>query len=343
MITASPYGTLHDGTPVTRYRLQAGPAAYADVLDYGATLQSLVLPDRNGNPVDVVLGYDSIRGYEAGDCYFGATVGRCANRIGNAAFTIDGTAYSLDANDGKNHLHGGLEGFDSRMFTAEISGETLLLSLVSPDGDQGYPGRLSLTVAYSFDEDKVLTLRFRAGTDRDTVVNLTNHSYFDLSGGRAPMEQRLQLHADRFCENDEHTLPTGRLLPVHGTPFDFTTEKPLSRDLSAEDPQLLLCNGYDHNFDLGGSGALRPAARLRSDDTGVAMTLSTDMPGVQLYTGNFVHGTGKGGREYHAHDAVCLEPQFFPNAMAVEDFEKPILRAGETYDRTIVFAFHADP
>ncbi len=342
MITAFPFGTLPDGTSATRYRLQAAPDAYADILDYGATVQGLVLPDRNGRPVDIVLGYDTLEGYVSGDCYFGATVGRCANRIGNAAFTIDGKTYSLDANDGRNHLHGGLEGFDRRMFRAEIAGDTLRLSLVSPDGDQGYPGRLSLTVEYSFDERRVLTVRFRGETDKDTVVNLTNHSYFDLSGGQAPMEQVLWLRADRFCENDENTLPTGKLLPVQGTPFDFTTEKPLSRDLNAKDPLLLSCNGYDHNFDLGGGGTLQPAARLSSGVTGIAMTLSTDMPGVQLYTGNFVHGTGKGGREYRSHDAVCLEPQFFPNAMAVADFEKPILRAGETYDRTIVYAFHTE-
>lgn len=339
MITSHPFGTLSDGTPVTRYRLSGGKHAHVDILDYGATVQSLVVPDRCGRPTDVVLGYDDARGYETGQVYFGATIGRHANRIGGGVFTLNGVTYTLAQNNGPNHSHGGPIGFDRRLFDAEIAGDQLILRLVSPDGDQGYPGTLSLAVTFSFSRGNALTIRYEATTDRDTVVNLTNHSYFDLSGGIAPMGQLLRLDADYFTENDENTLPTGRILPVAGTAFDFTAEKPVGRDIESGEEQLRLCRGYDHNFVLKNSGQLQPFARLYSEETGISMTAATDLPGVQLYSGNYVEGRGKGGRRYNIRDGVCLETQFFPNAMAIDGFQKPILRAGETYDHTTVYQF----
>ena len=339
MITSRPFGTMPDGRPVTCYRLTGGPKAYADILDYGGTVQALVVPDQNGAPVDVVLGYDDLDGYRSGTCFFGATVGRHANRIGGAAFTLGGNTYTLGKNSGPNNLHGGPEGFDRRLFSGEIDGDRLKLRLTSPHMDQGFPGELQLTVTFTFSPENELTIRYEAVCDRDTVVNLTNHSYFDLSGGRNPMGQLLRLDADRFCEGDENTLPTGRLLEVEGTPFDFREEKPVGRDLHTVTPQLTMCGGYDHNFVLKNGGRLRTFARLRSPETGIAMRSATDLPGVQLYSGNFVTGTGKGGRAYGANDAVCLESQFFPNALAVEGWDKPILRAGEKFDHTTVYAF----
>ncbi len=335
MITSHLFGTLTDGTPVTRYRLTGGGGAYADILDYGGTIQALVVPDREGRPTDVVLGYDTPREYQAGTLYFGATIGRHANRIGRGRFTLDGVSYALDCNCGPNHSHGGLQGFDRRMFTGEIHGDLLQLHLISPHGDQGYPGKLTVTVTFSFSPDNVLTIRHQAVTDRATLVNLTSHSYFDLSGGQNPMGQLLRLPAEAFTENDENTLPTGRILPAAGTAFDFSVEKPVGRDIDLPQEQLRRCRGYDHNFVLSPGGV----ASLRSRETGIAMTLETDLPGVQLYSGNYVEGVGKGGRIYHPRDGVCLEPQFFPNAMAMDTFQKPILRPGQVYDHRIRYGF----
>jgi aldose 1-epimerase len=309
-----------------------------DILDYGGTVARLVVPDKDGVLRDVVLGYDSLEGYIQGQLYFGATVGRHANRIGGGTFTLNGTTYELEKNSGPNHSHGGFRGYEHRMFQGETQGNTLLLHLHSPDGDQGYPGELNLTVSFSFSQENALTIHYQATTSRDTVVNLTNHSYFDLSGGADPMGQLLRLSADAYTENDENTLPTGVISPVEGTPFDFRQEKALGRDIGVENQQLQFCRGYDHNFVLGGGGAFLEFARLRSPETGITMTAATDMPGVQLYTGNFTQEP-KGKRPYNPRDGVCLETQFFPNAMAIPAFQKPILRAGAVYDHQTVYAF----
>jgi aldose 1-epimerase len=221
-----------------------------------------------------------------------------------------------------------------------VAGDALRLHLTSQDGDQGYPGTLQVTVTFQFSEDGTLSIHYLGTTDRDTVVNLTNHSYFDLSAGAAPLAQRLQLTARYYTENDENTLPTGVIAPVAGTPFDFTQEKSLGRDIEEDHPQLLRCRGYDHNFVLENDGTLQPFGTLWSPETGIALEASTDMPGVQLYTGNFVEEPqGKAGRHYVPRDGVCLETQFFPNAMGVRDFQKPILRAGDTYDHRTTYRF----
>ena len=339
MITSSKFGTLPDGRAVTCYRLTGGPGAYAEVLDYGGTVRSIVVPDKERTPTDVVLGYDNLQGYMEGSCYLGATIGRNGNRIKNAEFTLNGRTYCLAKNDGVNNLHSGPDGYERRLFRGEIDGDSLKLHLVSPDMDQGFPGELQLTVTFTFSPENVLSIRYEAVCDKDTVVNLTNHSYFDLSGGRDSMGQILRLDADRFCEGDESTLPTGRLLDVAGTPFDFRTEKPLGRDVDAKNLQLTWCGGYDHNYALNNHGTLQEFAWLRSPATGISMTASTDLPGSQLYSGNYVTGTGKGGRTYKARDAICLESQFFPNALEVKDWEQPILRAGEVFDHTTIYAF----
>ena len=337
MITSRPFGLLSDGTPVTCWRLEQ-EGAYVDITDYGAAIVSIVVPDRNHQPADVVLGYEDAGGYEQNKGCLGATVGRHANRIGGGWFTLNGRTYHLETNNGPNHLHGGTDSYYRRMFRGEAEGDTLRLFLHSPDGDQGYPGNLELTVSYTFAHRR-LEVRFEAVCDQDTVLNLTNHSYFDLSCGADPMGQLLTLAAERFCENDENTLPTGRLLPVEDTPFDFRQEKPVGRDLAAEDVQLLRCGGYDHNFALDNGGVLTPCAILRSPETGIRMVLSTDLPGVQRYSANSLRGTGKGSRVHGKNGAVCLEPQFFPNALHNPQWEQPVLRAGEKFDRHIVYQF----
>lgn len=338
MITKRIFGVLPEGETVTAFRLTGGEGAYVDILDYGATIQSLVVPDGQGRPVDVVLGYDTPGEYAANDKFLGATVGRHANRIGGAAFTLNGVTYSLEANNGPNHLHGGPQGFDSRMFTPEVEGDTLKMHLISPEGDQGYPGALKLTVVFRFSAENCLTIRYLATTTRDTVVNLTNHSYFDLSGGKAPMGQLLRLDADSYTENDENTLPTGVIAPVAGTPFDFRSPKAVGKELHGDHDQLKKCGGYDHNFVLNHAGSYRVFGWLASPDTGITMEAGTDLPGVQLYSGNFLSGSGK-GISHAPNAALCLETQFFPNGMAIPHFEKPILRAGEQYDHVTTYRF----
>ena len=338
MITSRPFGTLTDGTPVTCYRLSAAAGAYVDILDYGATVQSIAVPNRQGALTDVILGYPSAADYEAGSFYFGATVGRHANRIGGGRFTLNGVTYTLERNSGPNHSHGGFCGYHQRMFVAEIHGDTLDMHLFSPDGDQGYPGNLRLTVRYRFADDLRLSIKFLAVCDQDTVVNLTNHCYFDLSGGQAPMEQLLQICAEQYTENDENTLPTGVVASVAGTPFDFRQPQPIGRDLSADCQQLHHCNGYDHNFVLKNGGSMQTAARLYSPVTGIVMEEATDLPGLQLYSGNFIDAPN-GLRPYGFRSGVALEGQFFPNAMAIAAFQKPILPAGQTYRHNITYQF----
>lgn len=344
MITAHPFGQLPGGTPVTRYRLQNSENAYVDILDYGATIQSLVMPDKYGMATDVVLGYDTLGGYTQGTLYFGATVGRHCGRIGGGCFMLNGRIYVLERNSGPNHLHGGLLGFDRRMFTAEaLPNNCLCLHLTSPDGDQGYPGTLELSVYFTLFETNTLSIRYVGASDQDTLLNLTNHSYFDLSGGQDAMGQTLWLDAETYAENDENTLPTGVLSPVAGTPFDFSRGKLLRRDLEAEDRQLKLCRGYDHSFLLRRSGSLREFARLSSPITGIVMQAATDLPAVQLYTGNFVEEkNGKGGRHYKPHSAVCLETQFLPNAMNIPGAETPVLKAGTEFDHSTAFVFSVE-
>ena len=340
MITKRPFGTLSDGTPAAIYRLTGGNGAYVDILDYGATIVSIVVPDKNGSLTDVVLGYDDASGYEKGTLFLGATVGRHANRIGGGCFTLNGTTYQLECNDGPNHLHGGSQGYHQRLFAAEIADDTLKMSLISPDGDQGYPGEFQLTVEFSFSQDNRLTIHYLGTTTKDTVVNLTNHSYFDLSGGENAMGQILKIDAEAYTENDANTLPTGVIAPVAGTPFDFRTGKPVGQDLTMENQQLAFCKGYDHNFVLPSPGTYREFASLTSPLTGITMAAGSDLPGMQLYGGNFIEDeNGKNGRHYTPNTAICLETQFFPNAMAVASFEKPILRAGETYDHVTTYRF----
>lgn len=332
------FGYLPDGRAVTAYELEGSQGAYAEILDYGATVLGIHVPDRDGILRDVTLGYDELASYTASDKFFGVTAGRCANRIGYGRFTLNGKTYTLDINSPPHHLHGGARGYQHRMFSARQHEGALILGLYSPDGDQGYPGSLELSVTFRFTPQNELHILYRGTTDQDTLLNLTNHSYFDLSWGQDPLGQSLWIDADRFAENDENTLPTGRLLPVKGTPFDFTVEKPLGRDIDLPDTQLIRCRGYDHNYQLNSGDG--PCARLYSSSTGIAMTVKTDMPGMQVYSGNFIGGTkGKNGRVYRPHDGICLETQFFPNAMAIDGFEKPILRAGETYLHETVYGF----
>ena len=305
----------------------------AEVLAYGAALRRLVF-----GGMDVVLGYDTLLEYERNDGCFGATVGRVCNRIGGASFTLNGKTYPLAKNDGENHLHGGVQGFDKRIWIAESLPDGVRLRRLSPDGEEGYPGALNVSVTYRLD-GAALQIEYEAESDADTLCSLTNHSYFNLNGGGTAMEHTLTLAAETYLETSPGCLPTGRALPVAGTPFDFRTAKPVGRDIDAPAEQLQLVNGYDHHFCIEGGG-LRRAAVLRGDRSGITLTLDTTSPGVQLYTANWLsRRNGKGGAVYEPRCAVCLEPQFPPDAVHHPAFPQPLLRKGEVYRHCTIYTF----
>ena len=330
------FGNLQDGRAVTAATLRNKSGAALMVLDYGATVQSLCVPNRDGGQTDVVLGYDTAAGYGTNDAYLGATIGRVGNRIGNAEFSLNGRRYVLAKNDGANHLHGGNEGFDKQFWRMAAQGESLLCWRTSPDGEEGYPGNLDVRVCFTLTEDNTLRIVYDAETDADTLVNLTNHSYFNLNGGGDVLGHRVQIFAERFAENGEGCLPTGRLLPVDGTPFDFRSEKRIGADIDADDEQLRLAGGYDHNYVLSG----KKAAVLYSPDTGIEMTVTTDLPGMQFYSGNFLTDRqGKQGGAIHRRDAACFETQLYPNAMNCYGFPSPVLRAGKHLHSETCYSF----
>lgn len=340
-IQVKEFGKTADGRQVSVYRMTNASGAYVDVLDYGCTLQSICVPDKDGNLVDVCLGYDTVAEYEAHDGYLGAFIGRHANRIKEGKFTLNGVDYTLAVNNGPNHLHGGLKGYDKVVWATSVASDRLIFTHTSPDGDEGYPGTLILSIVYSFDDNNTLTLTYDAVCDADTVVNFTNHCYFNLNGqgtGTAT-DLTLQIHGDEFTENDENCLPTGKILAVEGTPFDFREPKTIGRDIGADDVNLKNGKGYDHNFVLRGEG-LREVCVLSSEKTGIVCTTRTTQPGIQIYTGNFLtERQGKGGTTYHFRDAVCLETQHFPDAIHHENFPSSVLKKGETYHQVTKYTF----
>lgn len=346
MIEKELFGYTATGEPVARYLMTNARGMTVCVLDRGAVLQSILVPDQSGELVDVVLGYDTVEGYEKAEGYLGALIGRNANRLGGAFLQLDDTRIQLTANEGPNQLHGGVHGFNEKMFSAigEEDSNTLTLTCTSPDGEEGFPGNLHLTATYTLTDENALFLDYEAESDQDTVVNITNHSYFNLNGeGSGSAEgHTLRILASNFTENDAASLPTGRILPVAGTPMDFTEEKPVGRDISADFEQLHLAHGYDHNFVLDKApGSLAAVAQMTGDVTGLRLVCATSCPGLQLYTANFLGGepVGKNGHTYAKRGAVCLETQYFPNYMNCPTFEKPIVRAGETWHETTVYQF----
>lgn len=346
MPSPTPFGRMPDGTAVERYTLRAG-ALSCGVITFGGSLQSLRVPDRTGKPVDVLLGFDTLEPYLRHGKSMGALVGRYANRIGGAKFTLNGETFRLAANDnGVNHLHGGLAGFNKRVWTVEDAGEDrLTLSLFSPDGEEGYPGNLTVRVTYTLTEEG-LTIGYRAECDRDTVCNLTNHAYFNLSGhGSGPVtDQTIQLLADRYTPTDPLSIPTGEIAPVEGTPMDLRKPVPIGARIGEDFPQLLQAGGYDHNWIPNGEpGRLRPIARAASAATGISMEVLSTLPGVQFYTGNYLDGcpAGKDGAPYGSRWGFCLETQFYPDSPNHENFPSCVLRPGEVFDHTAVFRFSA--
>ena len=336
------FGITASGDEVTCFDMRNETGMVVSVLDYGCTIQRILVPDRNGVPVDVALGYDCIAGYEQGSSYFGAVVGRYANRIRGGRFPLTGQSISLKPNDGTNHLHGV---FSKTIFSSSRTEDGLCFRHYSPPEEEGYPGNLRVTVRYLLTDDNALIMEYEAETDAETVINLTNHTYFNLNGEGDVLHHSLCLFSDQFAQCDAETLPTGRLLPVAGTPMDFRSPRTISELMDLSFEQLRLCGGYDHHYALAHeTDALTPFAELIGDRSGIRMTASTTQPGVQLYTGNFVQNDaapfGKGGRRYEKYAGLCLETQHAPDSPNIPAFPSVILRPGEKYYQKTVFQFH---
>src|SRR6476659_7521228 len=347
--TRGAFGALSDGTKVEVVTLTNGAGMSAKIMTLGATLQSLIVPDRVGRKDDVVLGYDTAQEYLTRPNFFGASVGRYANRIAKGKFSLDGKTYTLATNDGPNSLHGGTKGFDKRMWKIDSvsSGAEakVVLSYVSADGEEGFPGEMKVTATYSLNEKNEIKLEYRATTSKPTVLNLTNHSYFNLSGNdaRDVMGNMVMLNAARFTPVDATLIPTGERRSVAGSPFDFASAHRVGdRIRDARDQQIRFGRGYDHNFIVdGAAGTLRPAAIVQDPVSGRTMEMSVTAPGIQFYTGNFMDGTffGKSSRAYRQGDAICLEPGVFPDSPNHADFPTSRLNPGQNYVNTIVYKF----
>ena len=339
-------GTLADGTAVEAVTLSAANGVSARVLTYGATLQAFSGPDRNGKVADVLLGYDDAKDYAEHPNYFGVTVGRVANRIGGGKFTLDGKSYQLPLNDKVNSLHGGKVGFDKQPWRiVAVKDGSVTMALTSPDGDQGYPGKLDVTITYTLGDDGALTIAFGAKTDKPTVVNMTNHAIFNLAGEGSPMGalgHRLTIPAKAITPVDANLVPTGELRPVAGTVFDFRNGRILADGVrDGRDPQIVMGHGYDHNFALDKGVTATPglAARLEDPASGRVLEVSSTEPGVQMYTGNFLDGSyiGKSRHVYRMGDGVALEPQKFPDAPNHPNFASARVDPGKPYRHVMIY------
>jgi len=345
-VTKQPFGKTPDGTAVDVYTLKSG-ALEARIITYGGIVQSLKVPDKSGKTADVVLGFDSIEGYTSGPkpnpAYFGALIGRYGNRIANGEFKLDGKTYHIPQNDGTNALHGGTKGFDKYVWKAKEIPHGVELTHVSPDGDMGFPGTLTAVVRYTL-VGKELKIEYSATTDKDTVLNLTNHSYFNLAGqGNGDiLKDQLKLNASRYTPVDDKLIPTGELAPVEGTPFDFRKGTAVGARINADNDQLKKGGGYDHNWVLdSGGGKMAEAAEVYESSSGRVMQVLTDQPGVQFYTGNFLDGslTGKDGKSYQKRAALCLETQHFPDSPNHPKFPTTELKAGGHFHSVTIFRF----
>ncbi|BCX03907.1 MAG: aldose 1-epimerase [Candidatus Roseilinea sp.] len=347
-IQKHPFSKLPDGSEVEQYTLTNEGGLTVQIITYGGIITALRAPDRNGTPGDIVLGFDSLAGYLAGHPYFGCIVGRFANRIAGGRFTLDGVAYQLAVNNGPNHLHGGLAGFDKKLWRATTGRSdgaiSVALSYLSRDGEEGYPGNLHVTVTYTLTRDNALHIRYLARTDKPTILNLTNHTYFNLAGQGDILDHEVTINADHFTPVNETLIPTGELQPVAGTPLDFRQPMRIGARINDPHEQLVRAGGYDHNFIINGAmGELRFAARVYEPSSGRVLEVYTTEPGMQLYTGNFLDGSivGKGGTVYGRRAGLCLETQHFPDSPNQPNFPSAVLRPSESFHSATVFKFGA--
>lgn len=342
-ISANEFGCTKEGQRVTAFEMCNSNGMRVRILDFGCTVQSIIVPDRNGLPTDVVLGYDDVASYESGSCFYGAIVGRCANRIKNARFVLDGTEYRLEKNEGENHNHGV---FNKRMFDAFVDNETLVMRYLSPDMEEGYPGNLSVEVRYHLCEDNALEIMYKATTDAPTILNLSNHSYFNLNGqdGSTVLNHKLWLNSSNFTEYDETFAQTGRIISVENTPLDFREEQIIGARFDSDYPGFRVCTGYDHNMVLDGKDSeLKPIGIARSEKTGICLEAFTTEPAIQLYSGNYMHfdpvKSGKNGVCYPKNGGLCMEAQHYPDSINHPNFPSTVLRPDETYTQKTVYRF----
>lgn len=350
-ISSEAFGTLSDGVAVELFTLTNAHGVQAKIINYGGIITHLFVPDKDGNLGDVVLGYNELEKYEKNNPFFGAIVGRYGNRIANAQFSLDGETYMLAKNNGPNHLHGGVKGFDKVVWQAtpytEANSAVLELAYTSADMEEGYPGQLDVTVTYSITNDNELKIDYYATTSKPTVCNLTNHTYFNLKdAGASPiLDHVMQIDADRYTPVDETLIPTGELAPVEGTPFDFREPTAIGARINEDHQQLKYGNGYDHNFVLNGDwGTVRNVCTVKEENSGRIMHVLTSEPGMQFYTGNFLDGsiTGKNDTVYGFRHGFCLETQHFPNSPNEPDFPSVVLNPGETYETTTIYKFSVE-
>ena len=347
MVTQRTFGTLPSGEEVQIYHLENKSGAFAEVLQFGAILVKLCVPDRDCRLTDVVLGYDDLAGYEVNGCFFGATIGRSGNRIAQSRFTLDGKEIVLTPNEGANNLHSGPDGFEKKMWTAsEISEDknAVTFSRISPDGENGFPGEFNVSVTYEMTEENELRIVYGGVCDQTTIANMTNHSYFNLAGegSGSAMDQYLTIHAEQYTPVGEGSIPLGENAAVEGTPMDFRKAHKIGDEIEADFEQLRITGGYDHNYVTDGynKASIREIAEAWSEKTGIQMNVLTDCPCVQFYAANFVDQEhGKNGHVYNKREAFCLETQVEPNAVNVENFHSPILEAGERYYSETIYRF----
>jgi aldose 1-epimerase len=342
-VTSQPFGKMPDGTAVEIYTLSNGPYE-ARISTYGGVVVSFISPDRNGKSGDVVLGFDDLNGYVGNfngphNAFFGAIIGRYANRIAHASFTLDGHKYSLPQNNGENTLHSGTHGFNNVVWAAKAVANGVELSYLSKDGDSGFPGNLQTTVRYTLVKGD-LKIEYSATTDKDTVINLTNHSYFNLAGEGDILKNEVTINASRFTPVNANLIPTGELKPVEETPFDFRKATAVGARINDDNEQLRLGHGYDHNWVLDSAGKFAEAAEVYDPTSGRVLKVWTDQPGIQFYTGNFLDGSvkGKGGKPYERRTALCLETQHFPDSPNQPSFPTTELKPGERYHTVTVYS-----
>lgn len=347
MVTERIFGKLPTGEEVKLFHLENKSGAYAEVLQYGAILVKVCVPDRDGNLTDVVLGYDDIEGYLTNGCFFGACIGRNGNRIADARFKLEGRDVILAKNEGENNLHSGPDGFEKKLWEVkdiDQDDNRVTLGRISPDGENGFPGEFNVSVTYEFTEENGVRIVYAGISDRTTVANMTNHSYFNLSGeGRGNiLDQYLTIHAQEFTPVGEGSIPLGENASVEGTPMDFRREKQIGQEIDADYEQLKITGGYDHNYVTEGytQAEIREIACARSAETGIFMEALSDCPCVQFYAGNFIEDEkGKNGHVYHKRHGFCLETQVEPNAVNVEEFHSPVLEKGARYYSETVYRF----
>lgn len=327
----------------TFYTFENKNGMIMEVSDFGAILKSLMVPDKDGNLVDVVLGFDSVDEYAKCTNGFGATIGRNGNRIAKAKFTLNDKTYELEKNNNGNNLHSGTKFYQHRMWSVkETTANSITFSLHSPDGDQGFPGNFDVDVTYTLTDDNELKIDYNGTPDQDTVVNMTNHSYFNLNGHASGniLEQEVWVDADTFLPTDAELIPTGEICPVEGTPMDFRVKKPVGRDIEEDYEALKLGGGYDHNWCLNNNGKFAKVIEMSAKESGITMEVYTDLPGVQIYSGNFlVKEIGKGGAEYKHRQAICFETQGYPDAINHDNFPSVVCKAGEVYKTTTIYKF----